>query len=61
MGLRVKDYSHITNEDFDEMLERVIEENVHEILSIPGAYEIFAEHYNNTVLDRLLPQEDETC
>lgn len=52
-------YDHVTDEMFDEELQRVIEEKVHELLSIPGAYEVFSEHYNNVVLDRLCVEEDE--
>ena len=45
-------YKNMTNDEFDRILERIVIENLNEIMTIPGAYEVFSEHYNNEVLDR---------
>ena len=45
-------YKNMTDEEFDNILEEIIMENLNEIMTIPGAYEIFSEYYNNDVLDR---------
>lgn len=49
------DYNWITNEMFDSKLaERLIDEvemcGAASLLQIPGAYELFSEHFNNDVL-----------
>ena len=46
-GIEVKDQ---TNEDFDEMLRDIVDQE-NDLLSIPGAYEVFSEHFNNEVLE----------
>lgn len=39
---------------FDEELEALLDEQgANLLLAVPGAYEIFAEHFNNDVLERL--------
>jgi len=43
----VTDYSRMTNEEFTEILEDLCDSD----LTVPGAYEIYAEHYNNEVLE----------
>lgn len=45
------DYSKMSQEDFDRILERIVIQNLNELMTIPGAYEIFSEHYNNEVLE----------
>ena len=47
------DYSWITNEMFDAELKKLIVENAHTLLSIPGVYEAVQEEFNNEVLNRL--------
>lgn len=46
------DYSKMTNEEFDAILEEIIEEKKRLILGAPGAYEALSEYYNNEILDR---------
>lgn len=46
------DYSALTDEDFDEILSEITIENAASLLLVPGAYEVFSEHYNNEVLAR---------
>lgn len=41
----------ITHEDFDELLEHILEDKGTAILQIPGIYEILSEYYNNDVLE----------
>ncbi len=41
---------YITNEEFDLVLSRLVEKES-DILSIPGAYEVMKEYFNNEVLD----------
>ena len=45
-------YDAMTDAEFQEILEQVVYENARTLLSVPGAYEVFAEHYNNEVLER---------
>ena len=42
----------MTNEEFDEILADIVKENAGNLLTIPGAYEVFSEHFNNEVLSR---------
>lgn len=45
------DFNKMNQEDFDRILERVVIQNLNGIMTIPGAYEVFSEHYNNEVLE----------
>jgi len=46
-------YDEMTNEDFDSILEDILDEQSgSSLLMIPGAYEVLAEYFNNEVLDR---------
>lgn len=46
--------SKMTDEDFDEGLQQIINENccAEDLLKIPGIYEILSEHFNNEILER---------
>lgn len=44
------DYDKMTNEEFDNILQELVKENASTLLTIPGAYEVFSEHFNNEVL-----------
>ena len=47
------EYSNMTQEDFDTILIKLINESpASHLLNIPGVYEAIAEEYNNCVLDR---------
>jgi hypothetical protein len=45
------DFNKMSQEDFDRILEQVVIRNLNELMQIPGAYEVFSEHYNNHVLE----------
>ena len=46
-------YSKMTDEEFDSILEEVLNEyRGNQLLDIPGVYEIMSEHFNNEVLSR---------
>ncbi len=46
------DYSDMTTDDFDQYLEKVLENvTASPLLQVPGVYELVTEHYNNDVLD----------
>jgi len=48
------DYSWVTDEMFDEMMETIAHERGTEyLLSLPGVHEIVSEDLNNQILDRL--------
>ena len=54
-------YAQLSTERFDEiLLELCNDEGAGTLLTIPGVYEIVAEHYNNDVLDRWKDEQDET-
>ena len=45
-------YEKMTQDDFDGILCGILDDmNGCQILSIPGAYEVFSEYFNNDVLD----------
>jgi hypothetical protein len=47
-------YDWVTNEMFDEELEKVIEEaSASTLIAIPGLYEVVREEFNNEILERL--------
>jgi hypothetical protein len=53
METEMTDYSNLTNEEYDEILEELVEEEPAGILlGIPGVYEAVREHYNNEVLEK---------
>lgn len=42
------------NEEFDEALAEIIDESpASHLLSVPGVYEVLAEHFNNDVLAKI--------
>jgi len=48
----MEDYSKMTTEDFDKLLmARMADMSPHDLLSIPGIYEILSEHLNNDILN----------
>ena len=48
-----KDYSKISNEEFDAILAEILNEMTGEqILQIPGVYGEISEHFNNEALER---------
>lgn len=58
-----KDYSALDQETFDRILVQAVTEDIAHngadlILQIPGIYEILAEDYNNTVLDRWIAEKE---
>lgn len=53
------DYSTITDEQFTAALERIIgEQSPAQLLAVPGAYEAFAEEFNNEALDEAMGARD---
>jgi hypothetical protein len=48
------DISKMTDEEFDEGLQHIINEEccAADLLRIPGIYEILSEHFNNEILTR---------
>lgn len=49
-----EDFGWVTTEMFDEELREILEgEHAPDLLSIPGIYEILAEHFNNEILTNL--------
>jgi len=50
-----EDFSWVTDEMFDEELEKIVEEKAREgtLLATPGLYEVVREEFNNEVLARL--------
>lgn len=52
-------YDWVTTEMFEEELEELIHRDTHNLLTIPGVYEVVAEHYNNEVLERLAAEHSE--
>ena len=53
------DYSKLTDEKYDKILGDIVKENSSTLLTIPGAYEVFSEHFNNEVLDRWAQTQSE--
>lgn len=41
----------MTNDEFVALLQDLVVENAHTLLSVPGVYEAVSEHFNNEVLD----------
>jgi len=46
------DYSKMKDEEFQEILEEIVNEEGANILSIGDVYSELSEHFNNDVLDR---------
>ena len=46
-------------ERFDDILAEIVREEASTLLSIPGVYEVLAEHYNNEVLRRIAEESFE--
>lgn len=46
------DYSKMTDDEFYYTLQDLVRDNSGELLTIPGAYEVFSEYFNNKVLER---------
>jgi hypothetical protein len=44
-------YAKMTQQDFDRILNHMVCDNYHTLLSIPGIYEVLAEHWNNEILE----------
>lgn len=45
-------YQFISHDEFTGILAEIVKEDAAVLLTIPGAYELFAEHYHNEVLNR---------
>lgn len=56
-----EDFSWVTTEMFDEELKEILasDNDAVSLLSIPGIYEILAEHYNNEILVNLKRHREE--
>ena len=52
-----KEIDSINQEDFDRELERLVQRDAKTLLSIPGAYEVFSEEYNNEIIEILLARQ----
>ena len=56
-------YDKASQDELDVILAKIIGElSGEQILAIPGAYEVFSEHFNNEVLERWVedhPEEEE--
>lgn len=44
-------YAKMTDDDFDAILQNLVVERAHSILSVPGVYEALKEEWNNDVLE----------
>ena len=55
------DYSKCTDEDFQRILENIIDEECtpSSLLSIPGVYEAVSEEFNNAVLSKWKDENDD--
>jgi len=54
-----KEIDSINQEDFDRELERLVQRDAKTLLSIPGAYEVFSEEYNNEIIEILWARQGE--
>ena len=43
-------YENMTDDEYDGILNGLVIDNAHTLLSIPGLYEVVSEHFNNDVL-----------
>ncbi len=48
----------ITTEDFDRILEEIIDEEGAALLTVPGVYEATSEHFNNDVIARWTAEQE---
>lgn len=56
------DYSKLTDDQFDTILSSILDKMTGaSILSVRGAYELFAEHFNNEVLEIWDEQQENPC
>ncbi len=44
-------YDAMTQEEFDDILQKLVKDKAAQLLSIPGVYEVVSEYYNNDVLE----------
>ena len=52
--------SNINQQQFDDLLEEILADTpAGPLLSIPGIFEVLAEHFNNDVIKRFEEQEEE--
>lgn len=52
--------SNISQQQFDDILEEILADTpAGHLLSIPGSYEVLAEHFNNDVIQRFEEQEEQ--
>ena len=55
------DFSKMTEGEFRNILEDIVEEEGANILSVPGVYSELAEHFNNEILERWEQEQEEEC
>lgn len=55
------DYSKMTQEDFDTILNRLVTECQEELILIPGVYEVVSEYFNNAVLAMWALENPDLC
>ena len=53
------DYSKMTNEEFEAILEEIVREEGVNVLSVPGVAEVLREYFTNEVLDRWASENPE--
>jgi hypothetical protein len=54
-------YDKMTSEDFQRILEELVHASTTDLLmSLPGAYEVFSEHFNNEVLDQWETEQEQS-
>jgi hypothetical protein len=56
--MKEADYSQMTDEEFRDILEDIVNEEGANILSIGNVYVELAEYFNNEVLDRWLANNE---
>ena len=60
MGNLNADYSKMTDDEFQNILEELVGQmSPAEIMAVPGAYEVFSEALNNDVLDTWADRNEE--
>jgi hypothetical protein len=56
----MEDYSKMTTQEFDDILEELVKKNAASLLiAIPGAYEVFSDYFNNEILHVWREQQEE--
>ena len=53
------DYSKMTNDEYDSILQKIMLEEIHNLFSIPGVYEAISDEFHNEVLDTWASQHPE--